>query len=519
MINKKLVSTEENQKIRVYTHRVRHTHSGSKSSGNMWCLIMNQSDPEAVLRPSSIKKIGWSPSGPGLFVALCDGLVLMLLGWALSGFLAGADAPADESLAAHALVGLMLVPLVKSVFGIYSLDRLDGLERTRRTFQAAALSSTIVMMPFMVIEGVHSFFVQSLATTLGGFAVTYAANILLVHGLMTLVPQWRTPVIIVGADQQGARMAEKLHRLPWLGMRAVGFVDEDKTLWDTRIGGLPVLGPPGMLHAVPSVAAQAQAAIVADISRHGSDLTALLRSLPFRQVYCVLGEGNLTALDANYHNLHGSLSLRLSLRAPTGYRRIRRVMDLVLSSLLLVLLAPLMLAIVILIKLDSQGPAMFRQRRWAGSNGTFELLKFRTMHIDAEEQLKALLESDPQLRTEYETYHKLRVDPRITSLGRFLRKTSLDELPQLWNVLMGDMSLIGPRAYMPKELPEVGEAASIIGSVRPGVTGYWQVSGRHRTSFTERVAMDVFYVRNCGLPLDLFILFKTAFVVLRGEGS
>ena len=417
------------------------------------------------------------------------------------------------------VTGLMLVPLVKSVFGIYSLGRFDYAERTRRTFQAAVLCTAVLMVPFAVVDGFRSFFVQALATALGGFAITFAVDLLVVHGLLTLVLQWRTPVVIIGAGATGAQLAEKLHRLPWLGMRPIGFVDDNEALWDTRIAGVPVLGPTSLLQTAPAIAAQAQAAIVADIGRHGADLPAMLKALPFRQVYCVLGNGGVTALDASYQNLHGSLTLRVTPRSPAAYLRIRRAMDIVLCSLLLVLVAPLMMAIAILIKLDSPGPVVFRQQRWAGGNRTFDLLKFRSMHINAEEHLQRLLDSDPQMRAEYETYHKLSFDPRITPFGRFLRKTSLDELPQLWNVLMGDMSLIGPRAYMPKELPEVGEAAAVIGTVRPGVTGYWQVSGRHRTSFQERVAMDVFYVRNRGLLFDVFILFKTAFVVLRGEGS
>lgn len=211
--------------------------------------------------------------------------------------------------------------------------------------------------------------------------------------------------------------------------------------------------------------------------------------------------------------------VRASLRPSTGYLRVHRVLDIVLGSLLLVLLAPLMLGIAILVKLDSPGPVLFRQRRWAGDGDTFDLLKFRSMHVGAEGRLQCLLDGDRRLRTEYETYHKLASDPRVTRFGRFLRKASLDELPQLWNVLMGDMSLIGPRAYMPSELAELGAAAAVIGMVRPGITGYWQVSGRHCTSFQERVRMDVFYVRNCGPAFDAFILLKTAFVVLRGSGS
>jgi len=481
---------------------------------------MSQSDPEAVYETAPVKKAGWPSPNVGLLLALSDGIVLALFGWVLSWTLVPSVPMAQIDMMERALVtGVMLVPLVKSVFGIYSLGRFDYAERTRRTFQAAVLCAAVLMVPFAVMDGFRSFFVQSLGIALGGFAVTFLADLLMVHGLLTMVLQWRTPVVIVGAGATGAALAEKLHRLPWLGMRAVGFVDDDESLWNTRVAGVPVLGPTSLLQSAPAIAAQAHTAIVSDVGRHGADLPGLLRTLPFRQVYCVLGNGGVTALDASYQNLHGSLALRVTPRSEATYLRIRRAMDIVLSSLLLVLVAPLMLGIAILIKLDSPGPVMFRQTRWAGGNRTFDLLKFRSMHIDAEEQLKRLLESDPQMRAEYETYHKLSFDPRITPFGRFLRKTSLDELPQLWNILMGDMSLIGPRAYMPKELPEVGESAAVIGTVRPGLTGYWQVSGRHRTSFQERVAMDVFYVRNRGLVFDLFILFKTAFVVLRGEGS
>lgn len=202
-----------------------------------------------------------------------------------------------------------------------------------------------------------------------------------------------------------------------------------------------------------------------------------------------------------------------------GYDAARRGLDVAAALILIVVFLPLMLTVAVAIRLDSRGPVLFRQTRWAGGDGTFACLKFRSMHVDAEAHLQRLLASDPALRREYETYHKLTVDPRITRVGRFLRKTSLDELPQLWNVLVGDMSLIGPRAYMPGELPEVGAAAEVIGSVRPGLTGYWQVSGRHRTTFRERVAMDVHYVHNRTPRLDLAILAKTVLIVLKAEGS
>ncbi|MDQ2102259.1 exopolysaccharide biosynthesis polyprenyl glycosylphosphotransferase [Azospirillum isscasi] len=481
---------------------------------------MSKLDPEAVINLAPVKKTAMPAVGPGLLLALSDGFMLALLGWTLLR-LFGSDAlSAEADLSQRALVtGLMLVPLVKSVFGIYSLGRFDYLERTRRTFQAALLSVAVLAVPFIVMDGFRSFFVEALSVALVGFAITYAADLLLVHGLMASALNWRTPVVIVGAGPQGAAIAEKLQRLPWLGMRPVCFFDDDDTLWQTRVANLPVVGSTELLAKSPAYAQQAQAAIVADIGRHGADLTALVARLPFKQVYCLLGEGNVSAVDATYHNLHGSLALRVSVRPPTSYLRIRRALDILLSGILLVAVAPLMLGIAAAIRLDSPGPVMFRQKRWAGGDKTFDVLKFRSMHINAEEHLQRLLENDPKMREEYMTYHKLTYDPRITPVGRFLRKTSLDELPQLWNILTGDMSLIGPRAYMPKELPEVGASAEVIGSVRPGLTGYWQVSGRHRTTFQERVAMDVFYVRNCGLLFDFYILCKTAVIVLKGDGS
>jgi lipopolysaccharide/colanic/teichoic acid biosynthesis glycosyltransferase len=136
------------------------------------------------------------------------------------------------------------------------------------------------------------------------------------------------------------------------------------------------------------------------------------------------------------------------------------------------------------------------------------------MARDAEAKLERLLEEDPKLREEYLTYHKLRDDPRVTRVGRFLRKTSLDELPQLWNVLRGEMSLVGPRPYLPRESEEVGESQEEILRVPPGMTGPWQVSGRSHTSFEERVRMDDNYVRNWSVWLDLILLARTVEILL-----
>lgn len=181
---------------------------------------------------------------------------------------------------------------------------------------------------------------------------------------------------------------------------------------------------------------------------------------------------------------------------------------------LLVVLAPLFLLIAVCIKFDDGGPIFYR-RRVVGQEAEFDAFKFRTMVPNAE----ALLKADPELREEYKRNFKLKNDPRMTRAGRWLRKFSLDELPQILNVLMGQMSLVGPRMFTPDEMKRYGNAGELILKVRPGITGYWQVNGRQNVSFAEHVAMEVYYVEHWSLWMDLGILLKTPGKAISGEGA
>jgi exopolysaccharide production protein ExoY len=198
---------------------------------------------------------------------------------------------------------------------------------------------------------------------------------------------------------------------------------------------------------------------------------------------------------------------------------LKRAMDVVGAATLLVLLAPVFLALTFLVRRDG-GPAFYGHQR-VGQNGRmFGCLKFRSMVIDSDARLKALLASDPVARIEWEASRKLRNDPRVTAVGRFLRKTSLDELPQLINVLRGEMSLVGPRPVTATELATYyGPAASLYASVRPGITGLWQVSGRSDCSYAQRVALDVDYAANQSVWSDVKILLRTPAVVLARKGA
>jgi lipopolysaccharide/colanic/teichoic acid biosynthesis glycosyltransferase len=194
-------------------------------------------------------------------------------------------------------------------------------------------------------------------------------------------------------------------------------------------------------------------------------------------------------------------------------------MDLGISLASLLLAAPLMVVLAIAIRLDSPGPVFFRQERIGRNGSTFWMLKFRTMRHAPGVQLEKLLSGNPALRLTYEQNQKLIADPRITRLGRLLRRTSLDELPQLWNVLMGEMSLVGPRPFLASQLSDYGSLYVRYIRFQPGITGLWQVSGRNTLSFRERVDLDQGYFDRWSLSLDIQILFWTVWAVLRGTGA
>jgi lipopolysaccharide/colanic/teichoic acid biosynthesis glycosyltransferase len=199
-------------------------------------------------------------------------------------------------------------------------------------------------------------------------------------------------------------------------------------------------------------------------------------------------------------------------------RALKRAGDLLGALLLATVFSPIFLLALLGATMNGQ-KVLFRHQRVGRDGSLFYCLKFRTMVPDAEELLRKLLESDLDRRAEWERDHKLKDDPRVTSFGRFLRATSLDELPQIWNVLKGEMSLVGPRPVTPQEMLRYGRNAVVYQLVRPGLTGLWQVSGRNFVEYRKRVAMDVVYVKHQSLVLDLWILLKTVFVVLTGHGA
>jgi Undecaprenyl-phosphate galactose phosphotransferase WbaP len=207
------------------------------------------------------------------------------------------------------------------------------------------------------------------------------------------------------------------------------------------------------------------------------------------------------------------------IHAPTGTAAVlKRILDVVGAIVLGLVFAPLIVVIVFALRRGG-GAVIYRHRRVGRGGQMFSCLKFRTMVPNAEQALRELLEDNPELQAEWVRDHKLRHDPRVTGIGRFLRRTSLDELPQLLNVLRGEMSLVGPRPVVREELLRYGRSVGTYLAAKPGITGLWQVTGRNDTDYRRRVVLDTYYVRNQTLLLDLYILLKTTAVVLGGSGA
>lgn len=203
------------------------------------------------------------------------------------------------------------------------------------------------------------------------------------------------------------------------------------------------------------------------------------------------------------------------------YNFIKRTIDAIGALIGIIILIPATIIIYLARKIlkEDKGPLFYEQLRYGKNGKVFRLYKFRSMCIGADKKLKEYLENNEEARKEFEKTHKLQNDPRITKIGNFLRKTSLDELPQMINILRGDMSFVGPRPVVEKEVEDYGKNKEKFLSVKPGLTGYWQVNGRSNTTYEERMKMELYYVDNCSLWLDIKIFFKTFITVFKKEGA
>ena len=326
------------------------------------------------------------------------------------------------------------------------------------------------------------------------------------------------PVLVVGAGEVGRRVVRSLQPCTWMGIRVVGYLDDDPAKQGQVLEGYPVLGTTAQARAIISrhVIQEVIVALPLEAHRRLAELVDGLAGEPIN----IKVVPDYSAMVAYRETLErfGDLVL-IGLKEPVIGpidRLIKRLFDLVVATIALILLAPLLLLLALLVKLSSPGPVLYHSRR-VGENGKlFTMYKFRTMYVGAEKEEEALISETADGKLVFE---KRQDDPRITSIGRFLRRYSLDELPQLYNVLLGEMSLVGPRPELPSLVAHYEPWQRKRFSVPQGITGWWQISGRSNKAKYLHVEDDLYYIRNYSLFLDLRVLWHTLGAVIKGEGA
>lgn len=320
----------------------------------------------------------------------------------------------------------------------------------------------------------------------------------------------RTRVLIAGKGKVGKMIARELQDDCYYGLDAVGFLD-DRTSQGTcgkvsdaidvakkmKVDYLIVCIPPHLL---------------ADKMRDFLQYFRHVLVIPATRVLPIMWTNTFPVGSMAAFEINNRLQMRI-------FRFSKTAVEAAMAAVILPFILPLCLFIGLLVKLTSKGPALYRAERLGQDGKTIRIWKFRTMYQNADKALEEMLENNPDMKKEWERKFKLENDPRITPLGRILRKTSLDELPQFWNVLMGEMAIIGPRPIVEKERHYYGVNFQVFSIVKPGITGLWQVSGRSETSYEERVNLDLYYVSNWRIWMDYYILLKTVLIVLTRRGA
>jgi len=331
---------------------------------------------------------------------------------------------------------------------------------------------------------------------------------------------FRTNVIIFGAGNTGQKIYHLLNNNRYIGLRPVLFFDK-RAKQINKVDNLDILeGIENAAEYIDKFQARYGILAIPSLSTDEKRKIIDLYADRFRQFIIIPNLYGISSLWIDSIDFAGQLGLQIKHKLILKrYKFLKITFDFLISFFGLLFISPLLLVISILIKLSSKGPMIYSHERYGYKGKTFPAYKFRSMVKDADKILHDYLSKHPKERKEWEEDQKLKNDPRVTWIGNLLRKTSLDELPQLFNVLKGEMSLVGPRPIVKNEIKKYGHNYFLYKRVRPGITGLWQVSGRNNTTYKERIDYDCYYVRNWSLSLDLYLLFRTVKVVLFREGA
>lgn len=407
--------------------------------------------------------------------------------------------------------------------GLYSLQ-ITFWDEVKSLWKVS-IFSTITIFIFISLTKTYSYFSRTFILLMGFYGIFLFPLIRLsIKQILRKLGFLKRKVLVLGAGKTGELIAKILKKERNYGYEIVGFLDDDPKKVGKSLNGVKIHF--GVENAIRYVKrAKIKDIFIAMPGAGKEKIQKLVNQLQYEveKIFVIPDLFDISVLGTRLHTFFGSnifaLEVQNNLEKPLNIF-VKRTIDYFGTIVFLIILAIPMFIIALLIKLESRGPIIFSQKRVGKGGKKFRCYKFRTMYEDAEERLKKLLAEDEFARREWETYYKLKNDPRVTRIGKFLRKTSLDELPQLFNVLKGEMSLVGPRPVTEEELKiYYKDYARYYLNVLPGITGLWQVSGRSDTTYEMRVFLDAWYVRNWNVWLDIVILLKTIKIVLKREGA
>jgi exopolysaccharide biosynthesis polyprenyl glycosylphosphotransferase len=412
-------------------------------------------------------------------------------------------------------------PVAFAVFGLYGSKKLtiSPFDEARQLAGALiTLSFAWILIGMLVRPG--SFGRPEAAAMLVWLPLAFVSA-LVIRGIVRGSARRRRPerVLIVGAGKTGQLLAQRIQESRVAGVEVVGFVDDNPLPMDTGLRSLPVMPESGGLDAAVE-ATRATRLVLAFSQSPSHELLEVIRTSDFGRlpVSIVPRYFEITPAHSTLSELDGFPLIDLkSAELSRAARLTKRTVDLVVSIGALVVLSPLLAAVAVAIKLDSRGPVFFRQERMGSRGATFRIWKFRTMRQDAESLRFEMAEMNEMEGSG--PLFKIKDDPRVTRVGRILRRTSIDELPQLLNVVAGTMSLVGPRPFVTHEAVQIGGWGRRRLDLTPGITGLWQVRGRNEVPFEEMVRLDYMYVTNWSVWWDLRLLLQTIPQVLKQRGA
>ncbi len=465
----------------------------------------------------------------GLALFLVDATVLMLC-ISAGFFIVNLFAPDDINFRSFINYSIY-IPLILTVFlssGLYPGIMIPPTEELKKFCMCSFFSFIGICMSILLTNHTETGFTlkyilkdsQDIAVCIAFLVAFPAATIMLpvcreiARRLFSRFSWWGVPAVIYCRGDNADTITNRLLNNPYLGYKPAVIIDGDCAV-PHFYGKIPVFPPSQEISRVIHDV-NIKTAILCDCG--GEDIadimTAYRYTITVSKAYVSF---TTTQQMKDIAGIIGFASINnLTFR---GNLLIKRMIDILLVIVASPFLIPVFIVLSVLVKATSEGPVFYGHRR-VGKNGKeIKCWKFRSMYIDADRQLEKILAENPQMRAEWERDRKFVNDPRVTGFGKFLRKTSLDELPQIINILCGEMSFVGPRPVTEGELSKYGKYKDFVLSVKPGLSGMWQISGRSDTGYEERISYDTYYIQNWSIWLDLWIIIKTVWVVLKGKGA